>query len=101
MMKLPEVGIQSSQSTSQFSLAYTARKPTNRVELKIITSHPVTCSVLYGSAAMTCTAKSEGGNSSEYHYEIHNPPMGSQVVTGTFSDDVLFVVRLFDDAWLS
>lgn len=98
MMELPEIGVQNSHRTSQFSLAYAAAQPTARVELRIYTSSPVTSSVTYGGVPMTCIDKRD--RPAEYRYEIHNPPMGCQVISGTFSDEVLYVVRLFDDAWV-
>lgn len=101
-MTFPEVGVTNSEPARTFSLTYTAA-PTPRVRLRIDTNRAVeTPSVTYGGVAMTCTDKGRhAAPSVEHHFEIHNPPIGSHVISGTFSDEVLYAIRLFDDSWVA
>lgn len=97
-MEWPEVGVQG--RGSRFSLAHTAQH-SPRVRLRVDTSGDIpTPNLLYGGVAMTCTdAGRHRAPGPEHYFEIVNPPMGTQVITGTFSEDVYFKVRLIDDAW--
>jgi hypothetical protein len=96
----PEVGVRG--HGSRFSLAYTSEHGC-RVRLRIDTSSGVAMpTVLYGGVFMTCTDTGRHRTpGAEHYYEIINPPMGTQVITGTFSEDVYYEVRLVDDAWVS
>ena len=95
----PEIGVQG--RGSRFSLAHTTGH-SPRVRLRIDTSGDIPApNLLYGGVAMTCTNTGRhSAPSNEHHFEILNPPMGAQVITGTFAEDVHFQVRLIDDdAW--
>lgn len=97
-MEWPEIGVQGRGSS--FSLAYTSQHG-GRVRLRIDTSGDIpTPNLLYGSVAMTCTdVGRHRAPCPEHHFEILHPPMGAQAITGTFSEDVYFEVRLIDEAW--
>lgn len=100
-MELPEVGVRNSQAASRFSLAHTAM-PSPRVRLRVCTNRAVDSpNVLYGSVPMSCIGGRHARAGVEHHYELINPPPGSQVVSGTFSEDVLYEVRLVDDGWFA
>lgn len=102
-MIIPDVGVLNSQPASSFSMTYTAVTFSPRVRLRVDTSRAVnTPSVLYGGVAMSCTDKGKHSAADiEHHFEIHHPPAGSQVISGVFSEDIFYQVRLFDDAWLT
>jgi hypothetical protein len=86
--------IGNSEPASRFSLAYTA-EPCARVRLRIDTDRAVPSpNVLYGNVAMTCT--DDSAPRVEHHYEIHHPPIGTQMITGTFTEDLLYMVRTHD-----
>jgi hypothetical protein len=59
----------------------------------------VTTSVLYGGVPMACILH-DSYLWVEYRFGLQNPPSGTQVVSGVFSEEIVCSVRLFDDAWL-
>lgn len=98
---MSDVGVTNNKPARTFSLSNTA-VASPRVRLRIDTSHAVLASVTYGGVAMTCTDKGRhAAPSVEHHFEILNPPSGVHTITGTFSADVLYIVRLLDDADLT
>jgi hypothetical protein len=100
MSNWPEMGVQG--RGSRFSLADTLSEHAGRVGLVVYTANPVAApSVTYGGIPMACvdTGKHRAP-ATEHRYEILNPPLGTQVISGEFSEDVYFKVRcLVADAW--
>jgi hypothetical protein len=95
-----DVGVCNNQPAVSFSLAHTTLS-SPRVLLRIDTSHAVTIpGVTYGGVPMTCIGDGDHAARVVHQYEIHNPPGGTHVITGNFSAEVLYIVRLFDDTWL-
>ena len=100
-MIIPEVGVLNSQPSSTFSMTYAAVTPGVPVRLRIDTSCAVASSVTYGGVPMALLSEDDLTARVEHNYEIQNPPIGSRVITGTFSDDVFYRVQLLDGAWLT
>lgn len=87
---------------SHFSLADTLSEHAGRVRLVVYTANPVAPpNVTYGGIPMACTDTGKHrAPATEHNYEILNPPLGTQVISGDFSEDVYFEVRrLVADAW--
>lgn len=87
---------------SRFSLANTLAEYAGRVKLAVYTASLVRApSVTYGGVPMSCTDTGRRrAPSTEHTYEILNPPMGAQLITGSFDEDVYYEVRrLVDEAW--
>jgi hypothetical protein len=87
---------------SHFSLADTLAEYAGRVRVVVYTAEPVRApSVTYGGLPMACTDTGRHrAPSTEHGYEVLNPPIGAQVVSGAFDEDVCFEVRrLVDEAW--
>lgn len=80
---------------SRFSLAASLAEQAGRVRLVVYTANPVAPPrVTYGGVPMACIdAGKHRAPASEHNYEVINPSIGHQVITGTFSEDVYFEVR--------
>lgn len=93
-MERPEVGARNTQPASRFSLTYTTTDAV-RLRAQIVTSHAIpTPNVMYGGAPMACTSEGDCAARTEHHFEIVNPPIGTQTLSGTFARDVLYVVGI-------